>query len=147
MLLLMSSLVKPRCNPISHCGIFLRSSLMLADGSSGILALRSYSAVLGDGGPGGGDICWPGLGSKESIPGRRTVCCCCCGPLLFSAGKGSWGALICEDVMTWLKRLPGLVKLLLSGCQVLLRHASSALLVTDSRRDHPLAVDVVGDAR
>lgn len=47
--------------------------------------------------------------------------------------------------MTWLSRLPGLVKLLLSGCQVLLRQASSAMLLVESRRDHP-EVDVVGEA-
>lgn len=47
--------------------------------------------------------------------------------------------------MTWLNRLPGFAKLLLSGCHVLLRHASSAALGTDSRRDHPEAVDIVGE--
>lgn len=102
-MLLISSLVRPRCKPISHCGMLRRSSEMLTDGNNGTRDLRSYSVVLGDGGPGGGDSCWPGLGSSESMPGRRIVCCwtCCCwGPLLFRAGKGSCGGLIWDEVMT-----------------------------------------------
>ena len=82
------------------------------------------------------------MGSKDSIPGRRMFCCW--GPLLATAGRGSGGGSSWDDVMTWLSRLPGLVKLLLSGCQVLLRHASSATLLIESRRDQP-EVEVVGE--
>ena len=81
------------------------------------------------------------MGSKDSIPGRRMFCCW--RPLLTTEGSGSGGGSSCEDVMTWLSRLPGLVKLLLSGCQVLLRKSSATLLI-ESRRDHP-EVEVVGE--
>lgn len=84
------------------------------------------------------------------MPGRRTGCCCC--EWLFwwgwlRAGRGSGPALLsCEEVMTWLRRLFGAVKLLLSGCHVLRRQASSAALLAESRRAcQPPAVDVVGE--
>jgi len=80
-----------------------------------------------------------GIGSKDSMPGRRRVCC---GWLLGlatgseSVGGGNW-----EGVTTWFSRL---VPLWVSGCQVRRLHASSAALPTESRLDQP-EVDTVGD--
>lgn len=129
---------------MSHCATFRRPSAM-AEGRRGAWFAWSVSIIIGDGFLRGGDTGRCGMGSKDSIPGSR-IDCFWSGPLLSTAGNGAGARLNWEGVMTWLKRLPPFGKLLLSGCHVRLRHASSATLVTESRRDHPEVVDVVGDA-
>ncbi len=61
-------------------------------------------------------------------------------------GSGAAEVWNWDGVMTLLSRLPPWLYSRVSGCHVRRRHASSAALDMDSRRDHP-AEDTVGEER
>ena len=74
------------------------------------------------------------------MPGRRSVDCWLEG---FTIGGGGLGRTV-DWLTTALSWLGCALTVLLSGCQVRRRQASSGLLDMDSRRDQP-EVDAVGD--
>ena len=140
--LLMSSLVSPRCRFVSHWPAALRWSSgpssppwNRAGGLGG-----SESIIIGEGLRGGGAR--RVISSKDSMPGRRMGCDCWLPE--FGGGSVTVSGGNCDGVMTWLSLLAPLYSRV-SGCQVRLRHPSSTTEDIESRLDQ-VDVDAVGDA-
>lgn len=83
-------------------------------------------------------------GSKDSIPGRRTVCC---GFITFATGSGGpgWNWPGVTTLLRWLLELGW--KPRLSGCQVRRLQASSAAEDVESRRPDQADDGVGGEPR
>lgn len=131
-----SSRCRPRWRPASHAATGrLSSDAGSTDGSiGGGLVGMSLSTSMGDGLRCTGEIGRRGMGSNDSMPGRRTGCCWL-GP--FTTWRGSGGGAVsdrCDVFIIVDMRLPPPLKVE-SGCQVLLRQASSAAEPTESRRE------------